>query len=118
MASLWRIPHLMFDSVKLGWVIQTLAAVIESALLKLGWVRIERFVTWHEKWIYSHSRGWIPRRIGSPNAASVRTFAESMQPASYWRHTWEHIVYNNPILIKWRDRLHNHNQEILFAAAA
>jgi len=100
MASIWRMPYLIFDSLNLGWMVRTTAAVVESALLTLGGVDIERFVGWHD-----------PMAM-----ASARAFAESMQSHSYWRHTWEHIIYNNPLLKRWRERLRN--KEFLFESAA
>jgi len=118
MASFWRVPHLIFDAINQGWFIRTMAAVVESALERSGLVKIETLMRWHSPWAYLQGHGWVAQGSLAHQMAlaSVLEFFASMKGASYWRHTWEHILRNNPFLARWRENIRN--QKFLFDSAA
>ena len=118
MASFWRIPHLVLSMVGAGSLIQAVSAATESTLLKSGLIDEETLIGWHAPWTYAHGHGWVPQGSYAHQLAlaSVKQFLVSTRGASYWRHTWEHLAINLPLLFRWRQGVHE--QVSLFDSAA
>lgn len=107
MAGIWRIPEQLLETIYSGFILRTAVAILESTLLKLGF-SIDRFVSWHAKWIKDYHLGWIQGGVAHRVALeSIRLFAETWKDASWFRHTWEHILRNNPSWSDLRERIRN-----------